>query len=51
MGWRASARLIDESAEALRLGQELPSGAATFGTPPEPVPRIGSGAHRALSGD
>ncbi len=44
VGWRASGALIEEAAEALQAGRELPQGAGTYGTPPEPVPKVGSRA-------
>jgi len=40
-GWRASGELVDGAAEALRLGHDLPEGAATFGTAPAALPRVG----------
>jgi len=40
-GWRASGTLVDEAAEALRLGRTVPERALTTGTPPAALPRVG----------
>jgi len=46
VGWRGSARLIEDVVKALEEGTDLPPGKSTVGPPPRPIPQPSDPATR-----